>query len=32
VIELGIGEQHSLQRSIPEPLWMQGREGLDLRM
>jgi hypothetical protein len=30
VIELGIGEQHGLQRGIPDPVWVQGREGLDL--
>ena len=30
VIELGVSEQHGLQRRIPEPVWVQGREGLDL--
>src|SRR5215212_10096356 len=30
VIELGVGEQHGLQRRVPDPAWVQGREGLDL--
>jgi hypothetical protein len=30
VIQLGVGEQHGLQRRIPDPAWVQGREGLDL--
>jgi hypothetical protein len=30
VIELGVGEQHGLQRRIPDPVGVQGREGLDL--
>jgi hypothetical protein len=30
VIELGVGEQHGLERRIPDPVWVQGREGLDL--
>jgi len=30
VIEFGVSEQHGLQRRIPEPVWVQGREGLDL--
>jgi hypothetical protein len=30
VIKLGVGEQHGLQRRIPDPRGMQGREGLGL--
>jgi hypothetical protein len=30
VIELRVGEQYGLQRRIPDPVWVQGREGLDL--
>src|SRR5919112_3578988 len=30
VIELGVGEQHGLQRRIPDPVRVQGWEGLDL--
>ncbi len=30
VIKLGVGEQHGLQRRIPDPVWVQGREGFDL--
>jgi hypothetical protein len=30
VIKLGVSEQHGLQRRIPQPPWVQGREGLDL--
>jgi len=30
VIQLGVGEQHGAHRRIPDPAWVQGREGLDL--
>ncbi|MDX6381642.1 MAG: hypothetical protein QOI57_2666, partial [Rubrobacteraceae bacterium] len=26
----GVGEQHGLKRRIPDLVWVQGREGLDL--
>jgi len=30
VIKLSVGEQHGLQRRIPDPACVQGREGFDL--